>query len=81
MKKLILILIMLLPINACNTDIAKDSIDVAEYICDQTGEELFQISNPPLGELRFRCGGIESEWLFVDEAIKQYGTTCILENQ
>ena len=79
MKKIILIA-MLYPLNACEgPNITRDDIDVAEYVCAQTGEELYEVNAGSFG-ITFRCGGVEGEWTTMDNAIKQHGTTCILEN-
>lgn len=82
MKKLIVLIALLLPINACDLkNILKDDIEVAEYVCNVIGEDLFEINIGLVSGVVFRCGGTESEWIEMSEAIKQHGTVCILENQ
>jgi len=80
MKKLLLILLVM-PITACEgLSITKDDIDVAEYVCAKTGEDLHDIEFAPIG-MRIRCGGVEGDWVYMNDAIRQHGTTCILDSK
>jgi hypothetical protein len=77
MKKLLLLSLLL--ITGCNTNITKDEIEIAKYFCSITGEDLY-LMEVEYGTVRFQCGGIEGEWLTVKDAILREGTACILEN-
>jgi hypothetical protein len=77
MKQLLLISALFLA--ACDSVITKDDIDVAEYVCAATGEELYSIGHNTFGDLKFKCGGIEGAYQNIKEAIQREGMACILE--